>query len=253
MKPSDATPVSDTISRNGRPPGGRITVRLIVADKDQSPARKFLSKKRKRSAGQVAGARQTMRPHDSELLVLGVYRLVALALDSKNRTSKSAGKILANIDAVIAEYRERLEANATYQRERRQLGTLLRKDLWFPESPLYQALHRELWDCWFYRGELHDPLTQPRWPVEEYRRLMKLPPFSLKSFRRWEKELWKLVRKHNPDLVPKLRLKSKREHVVPEHSDGVTKYQVKPLNLTWKLLRPQFRRHLKSVIKRPLG
>jgi len=64
---------------------------------------------------------------------------------------------------------------------------------------------------------------------------------------KWEKELWKLAKKHNPNLLMELRQKADRKRVVPVHSDGVTKYELKSLNLTWKLLRSQFRRHLQSI------
>jgi hypothetical protein len=185
------------------------------------------------------------------LFILALYELLALALDNKNRARKWAGKLLAYVDAVIEENREKLsESNETYQRERRQLGKPVRSAVWFPESPLYHALHRELDHCFFYRRELRWSPFQPTWKAEEYQCLMKLRPLSLKSFPRWEKELWPLLNKHNPDLLPKLRRTAKRQQIVPVHSDGVTKRLLKPLNLTWKLLRPQFRRHLKSIASR---
>ena len=203
--------------------------------------------KRKASDSKVISAPEKARPSDSELLILAVNRLLALARDTKDPASKPAGKLLAYIDALIAVDREKLLQNEAYREERPRLGKLLRKDLWFPESPLYLALHRELSHCWVYRGELLDPLTQPRWPVEEYRCLIKRPPLSLKSLPKWEKELWKLAKKHNPNLLMELRQKADRKRVVPVHSDGVTKYELKSLNLTWKLLRSQFRRHLQSI------
>ena len=209
--------------------------------------KKRMKGKSKATDGKAISALETSRPSDSELLILAVNRLLALARDTKDPASKPAGKLLAYIDALIAADREKLLQNEAYREERPRLGKSLRKDVWFPDSPLYQALHRELSHCWFYRGELLDPLTQPTWPVEEYRCLLKLPPLSLKSFPRWEKELWKLAKKHNPDLLMELCQKADRKQVVQVHSDGVTKYELKSLNLTWKLLRPQFRRHLRSI------
>ena len=199
----------------------------------------------------VVGAPQKAHPNDSELFILGLYELLAIALDKKNRGSKSAGKVLAYVDAVIAENHKKLcEINEAYKRERQCLGKPLRSAVWFPKSPLYQALHSELCHCWFYRRELQSSTFQPKWAAEEYQTVVKLPRLSLKSFPRWEKELWKLIKKHNLVLLPKLRQKTDRKQVVPVHSGGVTRYLLKPLNLTWKLLRPQFRRHLKSIARR---
>jgi hypothetical protein len=213
-----------------------------------SPDQQRSERKNRQPAGK-AGVSKKGHPSDPELLILGLKRLVALALNTKDPVSRLAGKILAYVDALIAADREKLcEANEAYRLERRQLGKLLRNDVWFPESPLYLALHRELWHCEFYRGELHCPLVQVKWGAEEYECIIRLPPLSLKSFTRWEKELWKLVKKHNPDLLAKLRQKADRKKVVPAHSNGVTKYVVRPLKLTWKLVRPQFRRHLRSIV-----
>jgi hypothetical protein len=204
--------------------------------------------KRKDSESKVVSASETARPSDAELLILAVNRLLALGLDKKNRASAGAGWLLAYVDALIAADRKKLcETNETYRQERRQVAKSLRRDVWFPKSPLYQALHRELWHCWFYRGELHCPLVQVKWGAEEYRTLMKLDPLSLRSLPLWEPKLWKLVRKHNPDLVVVLRQRADRKQVVPVQSGGVTKHLLKPLNLTLKLVRSQFHRHLKSI------
>src|SRR5262249_24562513 len=149
-----------------------------------------------------AGVSEEGRPSDPELLIHGVKRLVALALNTKDPASRLAGKILAYVDALIAADREKIcEANEAYRRERPKLGKLLRDDLWFPKSPLYIALGRELWHSWFYRGELLSPLEQLKFAADDYRPLMKLSPLSLQSLSQWEKELWKLVKKHNPNLL----------------------------------------------------
>jgi hypothetical protein len=181
----------------------------------------------------------------------GVFDLLASALDKNSPTRERAGELLAFVDAVIAENRKKLcKENKGYRQQREKFGKPLRSVVWFPESPLYQALHCELQHCWFHRGELPAPLFRPKWGKEEFQSLMKVSPLSLKSFPRWENKLWPLFKKHNSALLPKLRLTAKRQQIVPVHSDGVTKYLPKPLKLTWKLLRPQFRRHLKLIASR---
>jgi hypothetical protein len=196
----------------------------------------------------VAGEGKIARPSDAELVILGVNRLLALALNAHDPASKAAGKIVALVEALIAADCEKLcEANEVYKRERQWLGKSLRNDVWFPRSPLYQALHGELWHCWYYRGELQDPLLEPKWGSEEYEALMKLPPLSVETLKEWELELWKLLKKHNPDVLVELRQKADRKQVVAVHSDGVTRHVVKPRSLTWKQLRAQFHRHLERI------
>lgn len=181
----------------------------------------------------------------------GVFDLLASALDKYSPTRDRAGELLAFVDAVIAENRKKLcQENEAYRQQREKFGKPLRSPVWFPGSPFYQALHDELQHSFFYRKELQEPLIQPKWGPGEYRAFIKLPRLSLKSFLRWEKELWKLIKKHHPDLLLKLRQKADRKQVVPVHiGHGVTKHILKPLNLTWKLLRSQFRRHLKSIAR----
>jgi hypothetical protein len=192
------------------------------------------------------------------LLGRGCWEVEKLALGDGDGASKAwAGRALACIGALIEADDEKLcKANEAYKKERPESGKLLRNDLWFPRNPLYQALHRELVLCEVYRGETpwakarrYLPEIEPSVVPTEYGPVLKLPPLSLKSFPRWEKEVWKLVRKHNPDLVSKLRQEADRKQVVAVHSDGVTRFLVKPLNLTWKLLRPQFRRHLRAIAR----
>jgi len=137
--------------------------------------------------------------------------LLALALDKKNGANESAWKCLAFVDALIAAKRKKLcEVNEAYKRERQCLGKLLREDVWSPKSPLYKALHRELQHCWFYRKELHLPLFQPQWSVKNYRPLMAFEELSLDSLPQWEPELWKLVKRHNPELQTELQSHNKR-------------------------------------------
>jgi hypothetical protein len=183
--------------------------------------------------------------------MLGVKRLLALALNKEDPASKLAGKVLAYVEALIAADGEKLsKANEGYQQERTELGKLLRNDLWFPRGPLYQALHRELWHCWFYRGELHCPLVQPKWGAEEYRWFINLPPLSPKSLPDWEPKLWLLLKQHNPGLLEELRHDSSRQESVWTYSDGSSQQQVKSRRLFWKDFRPQFRNHLTAVAER---
>ena len=164
------------------------------------------------------------------MLILSLNELLALARDRESPANAWAGRLLAYVEAMIAADREQLlEANEAYQRERPQLGKLLRRDVWFPESPLYQALHRELWHCWYYRGELAWPLVQPKWEAKEYQPFMKLPPLSLSSWRKWDKQLWPLVKKHNPQLRAELQRGYKR------------------VETRWSKYHEEFRQHLRTI------
>jgi len=142
------------------------------------------------------------------LFLMGVVRLTALALDNQLNAAKWAGKALANIEGYSATLSEKLcKANDAYRQEKRTLAKLFRNDVWFPTDPLYRALHHELWYCDFYRGELVWPNAQqylPKLPPaipNEYLPIMKLPKLCEKTWRRWAKELWSLVKKKNPQLL----------------------------------------------------
>ena len=78
-----------------------------------------------------------------KLLFLSVTELTALALDNKNSSAQWAWRLLAYIDVWIEKYRKKL--GGAYEAYRRELSTVFRNDVWEPASPLYQALHRELW------------------------------------------------------------------------------------------------------------
>jgi hypothetical protein len=189
------------------------------------------------------------------MLVQGCMELEPVALGVEDSEAKAwAGRVLARIGALLEADREKLrKRNAAYLEERAQLGKLLRNDRWFPKNPLYQALHRELWRCEFYRGELIWPRAQHYLPQlkapmpEEYRPFMALPPLTLKSRKEWDKHLWPLVKKNNPDLLEKLRCNAKRKEIVWTYSDGSSKQQLKSRKLFWTHVRTQFRNHLKSI------
>jgi hypothetical protein len=186
------------------------------------------------------------------LLIHGVDALVGFALGHKDSSTRRwALKVLA----AIANEAEICETDEVYRQEKAELGKLFRADLWFPRKPLYQAIHRELWLCWFYRRELIWPMRQRYLPnlsvkpPKEYLPLMKLPKLSLKSWRKWKDPLWRLVKKNNPDLLEKLRELAKRSETEWSYSDGVSKQQTKNRTLYWKDFETQFRNHLKAIAR----
>jgi hypothetical protein len=193
-----------------------------------NPTRHPLSAKIKNKKGGLELAQHNVET----LFILGVYELLALAFDKKNRASKRAVELLAFVDTVITQNREKLcEANEAYRREKTQLGKIFRIDVWQPESPFYQAIHRELWHCWFYRKENPAPLFQGEWGEEEYQLFMKLPEFSLRSLALWEKLLWPLFKKHNPQLRAELQRRYKR------------------VETRWSKYRKEFHQHLHTLAK----
>jgi len=115
----------------------------------------------------------------------------------------------------------------------------LRNDVWFPTDPLYRALHRELWHCWRYRGELLWPNAQqylPEIPAaipNEYLPLTELPKLSKKSGQKWERKLWPLVRKNNPQLLAE----------IARHRG------YKRVESRWSKYHKEFRQHLYTIAK----
>jgi hypothetical protein len=105
-----------------------------------------------------------------------------------------AGRVLAYVGALVEADHERLwKRNEAYRWQRMELGRMLRGDVWFPGNPLYQALHRELWLCEFYRGEVALPFGErdkaEKWGSVpgEYESVLELAPLSAKSWKDWEK------------------------------------------------------------------
>jgi hypothetical protein len=201
-----------------------------------------------KAAGEARAALQ-------DLLVRGCMDLEPLALEKGESVSKAwAGKVLAYIGALVEADHEKLcEGNEAYKAERAKLGRWLRDDRWFPKKPLYQALHRELWLCRYYRGEVSWPKTgryfgegEEEMPPE-YRPCLELPPFSAESWKKWDEFVWVLVRKHNPGLLEELRDNASRKEKVWIYLDGLSKQQLKSRKLFWKDFRPQFRNHLKAI------
>jgi hypothetical protein len=172
-----------------------------------------------------------------ELLFLGVTELTAQALDNNTSSAQWARRLLANIDVWIEKYREKF--GKAYEEYRRKLSTMCRNDVWEPKSPLYKALHKELWLCQFYRGEIRWPKAQqylPKLsakPPKEYLPLMKLPKLSADTWQKWDDPLWDLVKKHNPDLLEKLRQRSVK---------GRT-------GTGWGHYRKEFCQHLQTIAK----
>jgi len=94
--------------------------------KNRQAAEKFFTKK-KRGVQPKAGVSEKEQPSDAELLILGIKRLVALALNTKEPASRLAGKILAYVDALIAADREKLcEANEAYRPRQNAVANILK-------------------------------------------------------------------------------------------------------------------------------
>ena len=196
----------------------------------------------------------------------GLSELTALALDKERKAEEWAERLLAITGYWIASDDEKLrKANEAYRQVQSELrkSKFWRPDLWFPTSkasPLYKAIHRELWCIRFYRGEFVLPkaqlhvqgLPKAKRPVPtEYQPFMKLPPLSPKTFTKWEPKLWALIRKKYPDLLVKLQAKADRKQLVHASSpDGKRKWQIEPRTPTIKVFRPQFRTHLRAIAKR---
>jgi hypothetical protein len=170
------------------------------------------------------------------LLFLGVTELTAQALDNNTGSAQWAWRLLANLDVWIEKNREKF--GKAYEEYRRELSTVFRNDVWEPESPFYKALHKELWLCQFYRGEIPWPKYQQylrnieRSVVPaEYESIMKLPPLSLKSWKQWDKELWPLFKKNNPQLPFELQKRYNR------------------VESRWSKYHKEFRQHLYTIAK----
>jgi hypothetical protein len=199
----------------------------------------------------AAGAREAL----GRLLVQGCMELEPIALGEKDGVAKEwAGRTLAQIGALMGSDHGKLaEGNEAYKAERLKLGRMLRKDLWFPEKPLYQALGRELWRCWYYRGELIGPLAQRyveelKVPMaEEYRPCLKLAPLSPASLKDWDELLWRLVKQHNSGLLEGLRGDAERNELAARYGDGTSTWEVKRVRLSLKHVRTQFRNHLTAI------
>jgi len=196
----------------------------------------------------------------------GLNELTALALDKKRNADEWAGTLLAIARYWIESDDENLcKTNEAYRQEQSDLqkSKFLRPHIWFPTSkasPLYNAIHRELWCISFYRGELVLPMAQlhvqglpkAKRPVpEEYQPFMRLTRLSPKSLPKWEPKLWALVTKKYPDLLVKLRANADRKQLgYASSADGKRKWQVESHLPTMKEFRPQFRQHLRAIAKR---
>jgi hypothetical protein len=173
-----------------------------------------------------------------ELLLLGVTELTPYALDYNNSSRQQwAQRLLAIIDVWIEKHREKF--GKAYEEYRRKLSVEFRNDVWEPKSPLYKALHRELWLCQFYRGEIPWPKAQQYLPKvsakppKEYLPLMKLPKLLADTWQKWDDPLWDLVKNHNPDLLEKLRMRSVKGRTGTD----------------WGHYRKEFRQHLETIAK----
>jgi hypothetical protein len=96
----------------------------------------------KRVASHNAKSALEARDALQTLLIHGVYELLGLVRGDKD---SSAAQWAAKLLAAVAHEAELCETNEVYRQEKATLGKLFRTDVWFPKSPLYQAIHRELW------------------------------------------------------------------------------------------------------------
>ena len=188
-----------------------------------------------------------------EVMWLAMPELTVMA-SGKGDGEDWARRLVAGLDVWISKNREKL--GGKYEEVRRELG-VLRKDVLFSRSVLYRALQRELWRCSVYRGEISFSEALEQLPVMErvvrgevpgeYEVICALRVLSVESLPEWEREVWKLLKAHNPGLLEEIRTGVKRFKMVEVNGDGATRYEPREKKLTWKLLRPQVHRHLKAI------
>ena len=120
-----------------------------------------------------------------------------------------ARSVLAAVEVWIDKHREGLGEG--YEGVRRGLSMGMGKGILGSSSPMHEALDRELWRCYFYRGEV--PFSVVVLEVErfagrvvpaEYEVIMGLPALSARSWKQWHEPLWVLVKLHNPGLQGEL-------------------------------------------------
>ena len=165
-------------------------------------------------------------------MLSGVTGLTALAqkVGSKKEeggSAKWACGLLACMDVWLGRHRK--ELGKEYEGYRRRVSGMFRWDVVAPRSPLYCALHVDLWKCLFYRGEVELPgglvelpgmglmelpcglakWMRERMP-EEYRVVCGLPRLSGGTWKQWEGPLWGLVKANNPGLRGELAKRYKR-------------------------------------------
>jgi len=196
--------------------------------------------------------------NDPALFLLhGVSELLGIALNKENADKAWAGRFLAMIAVWIEKYDAKLcEVNEAYRQEKMELGKGFRRDVWFEPGPLYMALLRELWRCWYYRRELINPTAQRYLPnitgkaPKDYLPCLKWPKLSVKlspkSWAKWERFLWELLKKHNPGLLDELRRNSDRKELVKDEKGN---WNTETRLLYWNAFHGQFQKHLRAMVK----
>jgi hypothetical protein len=191
-----------------------------------------------------------------ELLLKGVVPdLLRRALAEKDSAAKQwAGIILASIGCSIQKYDKALcKANAAYLQEKKkivgekQLGQVI-----VSPKPIMETVRRELMKAEDRRRTLCrlKGVFGKTWRqsenllgLEDYLPFMELPDFP-KSLEQWWRELWPLIKRNNPDLLEKLRIRSQRaEQVIPKVKTSGTK----KINPGWNDYRNEFRNALHTL------
>jgi hypothetical protein len=195
-----------------------------------------------------------------ELFLKGVVpALLRLALVEKDSAAKQwAGMMLASIGCSIEKYdKELCKTNAAYLSEKKKIikeRQLIR--VLFPK-PIMEATRRELRKARDARRTLFRlkkvcgsdrtwRQSAKRQGLHDYLPFVELAEFSVESKSDWFKRLWPLIKKNNPDLLPKLRARSDRsERVDPSDKKSGTR-KIKP---RWATFRPDFRNALGTLAR----
>jgi len=213
-------------------------------------------------------AERSAREELKTLFLNQAAQLLRLALESDDSSRKKwAGMMLASISASVGKYDSKLcKANAAYRDEKAKIGRL-RADVLFGKKPIMGAVKRELKQAESYQKRLvrlryilgkekwkeikekwksiakKQGIPEPYWPAAD------LPKFSTGSKRRWWKFLWPLIKKNNPDLLPKLRKRSERTEVEWVHSEEKSERKFKSRQLWWDSYHGEFRNALYTLAR----
>ena len=194
-----------------------ILDKLEQIEGDYEEAERAARRGHKRAAYIVQRARGTRAELQTLLLNGVVPKLLRLALNKKNTAAKHwAGMMLASIGCSVWKHDKKLcEVNVAYREEKKKIISekqLLR--VLFP-GPIMKIVQRELVNAKECQRTLrrlkkmYDDRefrkSAERQEIEDYLGLVNLPDFSERSEPDWWKELWRLIKKNNPDLLEQLR------------------------------------------------
>ena len=147
-----------------------------------------------------------------------------------------AGQVLAYMGALVEADHERLwKRNEAYGWQRKELGRMLRLMCGFLGIRCIRRCTGSYGCVSFTGGRWHYLLgsgirrrSGGRMPGE-YESVLELAPLSAKSWKDWEKILWRLVELHNPDLP------------------GILEERYKRAEGRRSQYRTEFRRHLRKI------